>query len=101
MNYYTYQKIPEPFLQIKILKILSVLCKNNRELSNQIYDVLKLTLTRADNINTDASHAVVHQCILTITSVFPNKELLELASKTISKFLKNSNKQNLIYLGMI
>ena len=31
MNYYVYQKIPEPFLQIKILKIIAVLCKGDKK----------------------------------------------------------------------
>lgn len=65
-----------------------------------VYDVLKKSLNRADNLNTDISHAVVYQCVLTLTKIFPKKELLEEASESISKFLTSSTKSNLVYLGI-
>jgi AP-4 complex subunit epsilon-1 len=100
MNYYDYQKIPEPFMQIKILKIIGELCKGVKKNSEEVYEVLRKTLNRADNLSTDVSYTLVYECVLTITKVFPNNELLELASTAISKFLTSNSRSNLIYLGI-
>lgn len=100
MNYYQYQKIPEPFLQLKILKILGELCKANKKNSEVIYEILRKSLNRADNLSTDVSYTLVYECVLTITKIFPNTDLLEQASTAISKFLTPKSKSNLIYLGI-
>ena len=100
MNYYQYQKIPEPFLQLKILKILGELCKGNKKNSEVVYDILRRSLNRADNLSTDVSYTIVYECVLSITKIFPNQDLLEQASTAISKFLTPKSKSNLIYLGI-
>ena len=67
-----------------------------------MYTVIEKTLNRSDNLSTDISFTVVFECVLTITSIFPNKLLLDQASKSISKFLNPSTSNpNLIYLGLI
>lgn len=101
MNYYTYQKIPEPYMQIKILKIFAKLCQGSKSNSDFVYKFLQKTITRADNINTDVSYAIVHQAILTSTRIFPNNDLLEQCSSVVKKFLNSSNKSNLIYMGLM
>ena len=102
MAYYDYQKIPEPFTQIKILRIIANLVQNDKKLSDEVYTTLEKTLSRADNLNTDVSYALVYETVLTITKVFPNKNLLDQASSAISKFLNPSlNNSNMVYLGII
>ena len=102
MNYYSYQKIPEPFSQIKILRIIRNLVQNDKKLSEEVHLILEKTLLRADNLNTDVSHAIVFETVLTITKIFPDKRLLDQASSSISKFLNPSlNNSNMVYLGII
>ena len=44
--------------------------------------------------------AVVYQCVLTISRIFPKKDLLEEAAESISKFLSPHSTVNQIYLGI-
>lgn len=99
--YYDYQKIPEPFMQIKILEIFRVLVQGDRQCSLELYPILEKTLMRADSVNTDMSFSVVYEAILTICSLYPNKILLQQASKAVTKFLSAySNNTNLTYMGV-
>ena len=99
--YYDYQKIPEPYMQIKILKILSVLAKNDKKYSAEINPIIEKVLNRADNLNTDVSYAVVFECVLTICSIYYDKSLVKAASNTIAKFLNPAlNNSNMIYMGI-
>ena len=100
-GYYDYQKIPEPFMQIKILEIFRVLVAGDKRISSELYPIIEKTLMRADSVNTDMSFGVVYECVLTICSLYPNKILLRQASKAISKFLStHSNNSNLTYMGI-
>lgn len=101
MGYYDYQKIPEPYLQLKILKVFAVLAKNDERLSEEVYGTVEKCLARADNLTTDVSYALVYESILTICSLYHNKGLLDLASFSISKFLKRDQaNSNMVYLGI-
>ena len=102
MIYYDYQKIPEPYLQLKILKIFSILASKDKTLSEDIYPIVEKCLSRADNLNTDVSFAVVYECILTITSIYYNKPLLNVASASVAKFLNPAlSNSNTIHLGIM
>jgi AP-4 complex subunit epsilon-1 len=101
LGYYDYQKIPEPYMQIKILKILSILAKNDKKHSAEVNPVIEKVLNRADNLNTDVSYAVVFECVLTICSIYYDKALVKAASNAIAKFLNPAlNNSNMIYMGI-
>ncbi|XP_014768030.1 AP-4 complex subunit epsilon-1 isoform X2 [Octopus bimaculoides] len=95
---YEYHSIPNPWMQISLLKLLSFLGADDKHLSTQIYPVLKEVLQCA-NMKENMAFAITYECILTITHIVPNQELLDDASRAVSKFLHSSN-QNLKYLGM-
>ena len=100
-GYYDYQKMPEPFMQIKILEIFRVLVAGDKQISGELYPAIEKTLMRADSVNTDMSFGLVYECVLTICSLYPNKILLRQASKAVSKFLStHSNNSNLTYMGI-
>lgn len=88
-------------MQIKILKIFAQLCKGSKSNSELVYRVIEKTISRADNINTDVSYAIVHQAILTSTRIFPDNGLLEQCSGVVKKFLNSGSKSNLIYMGLM
>lgn len=44
-----------------------MLARNDRGLSEDVYPLLERALNRADNMNTDASYAVLYECVHTIT----------------------------------
>lgn len=43
--------------------------------------------------------AVIFECVRTITNIYPNSGLIEMAATSIGRFL-NSNNNNLKYLGL-
>lgn len=53
------------------------MCKNSKERSEEVYDVVEKTLIRADNLTTDVSFAVVYETVYTITQLYRNKNLLD------------------------
>lgn len=103
---YDFQRIPAPWIQIRILQIFGIICQNDKKSSEEIYSVVEKALRRSDDTMTDIGYAVTFQAIKTITRLYANQPLLEKASKTVGKFFMplplNSkiNKINLYYLGI-
>lgn len=100
---YDYHRIPAPWVQIKILQILSMLGANDQKTSEHIYEVLTQTLRRADDTGINIGFALTYQCVKTIATIYPNSQLLELASVSLSRFLsseQHASNNNLKYLGI-
>jgi len=96
---YDYHRIPAPWMQMKIVRILSVIGKNDSSSSEGIYEILADCLRKADEAGINASNAIVYECIRCITNIYPNPILLDMAGASISRFL-SSRSQNLRYLGV-
>jgi AP-4 complex subunit epsilon-1 len=102
---YDFQRLPAPWFQIRFLQIFSLLGKNDKKVSGELYDAVEKALKRADDTITDAGFAVTYQCVKTITQLYPNPALLDKASKTIGRFFspipdRKTNPTNLKYLGI-
>jgi len=95
---FDYHRLPAPWIQIKILKNLAILGADDRAASEQIYEVLREGMQRADT-GLNIGHAVVFEYVKTSTSIYPNSLLLESAASAISRFVTSSN-HNLKYLGI-
>lgn len=63
-------------------------------------EVLKKTLLRADNVNTDVAFSLIFQCVLTICKTVRDKELLVQCSEIVKKLLKEYSKPEWIYIGL-
>lgn len=95
---YDYHRMPAPWIQLKLLRILAVLGDGDREASQAIYPVLREVMKRAD-IGINVGYAIVYECVRTVIAIYPDKGLLEAAASSISNFLV-SNNHNLKYLGI-
>lgn len=95
---FDYHRVPAPWLQIKLLKLIAILGADNKAQTEKSAEVLTEVIKRADS-GLNIGHAVVFEAINTITAVYPIPELIELAADAISKFLA-SNSSNLRYLGI-
>ncbi|CAD8095829.1 unnamed protein product [Paramecium sonneborni] len=96
---YDYHRFPAPWLQIKLLQILTLLGANDLKVSEQIYEVLGSTLRRADDTTINIGYAVTYQCVKCVSGIYPQQSLLEQAANSVSRFLKSDN-NNLKYLGI-
>lgn len=95
---YDYHQMPAPFIQIKLLKILSLLGSGDKKASEQMYTIIGDTMKKCDSTS-NIGNAVLYECICCIASLHPNPKLLESAADAIAKFLK-SDSHNLKYLGI-
>lgn len=95
---FNYHSVPAPWLQIQLLRILSILGKNDQSTSEVMHDVLDESLKRAE-INHNITYAILFECVKCIYTIYPKTDLLEKAAKCIGNFVLSS-KINLKYLGL-
>ncbi|XP_055365834.1 AP-4 complex subunit epsilon-1 [Betta splendens] len=95
---FNYRSVPAPWLQIQLLRILSLLGKNDQSTSEIMYEVLDESLQRAE-MNHNITYAILYECVKCIYTIHPKSELLEKAAKCIGNFVL-SPKMNLKYLGL-
>uniref|UniRef100_A0A8C2I326 AP-4 complex subunit epsilon n=1 Tax=Cyprinus carpio TaxID=7962 RepID=A0A8C2I326_CYPCA len=95
---FNYHNVPAPWLQIQLLRILSLLGKEDRSTSELMYEVLDESLRRAE-MNHNITYAILYECVKAIYTIHPKAELLEKAATCIGNFVL-SPKINLRYLGL-
>lgn len=95
---FDYHRVPAPWMQIKLVRILSLLGQADAQASSGMYEILFDTMKKAD-IGINAGYAIVYECVKTITKIYPNTKLLDAAADAISRFI-DSRSHNLKYLGV-
>mmetsp|Transcript_20610 Transcript_20610/g.48958 ORF Transcript_20610/g.48958 Transcript_20610/m.48958 type:complete len:814 (+) Transcript_20610:300-2741(+) len=88
---YDYHRTPAPWLQIKLLKLLAILGHANQRSSEEMYEVLREVMTRAD-MKTTIGFAIIFETVRTITRIYPQQQLLTAASDFTSRFLTSENR---------
>ena len=95
---YDYHRVPAPFIQIKLLKILAALGTADKSASTEMYSVLSTTLKKGDN-QINIGNAIVYECVRTAATIYPSPVLLEHCASVVSRFVKSPN-NNLRYIGL-
>ncbi len=68
---YDYHRLPAPWIQMKILEILSRLGVDDKQASEMMYEILNQVLKKADDSGINIGYALVYQCLRTITYIYP------------------------------
>lgn len=95
---FDYHRIPAPWVQMKLLRILAAMGRADQACSEQMYEVLLDVMRRADT-GINVGYAIVYECVRTVTHIYPNAALLDAAAASIGRFLGSEN-HNLKYLGV-
>ncbi len=84
---------------MKILEILGFLGADDKETSEQMYEIIQTVLKRADDTGINIGYALVFECLRTATMIYPSQSLIDCVSVTVSRFL-SSDSHNLKYIGI-
>uniref|UniRef100_A0A8B9GRV1 AP-4 complex subunit epsilon n=1 Tax=Astyanax mexicanus TaxID=7994 RepID=A0A8B9GRV1_ASTMX len=95
---FNFHSVPAPWLQIQLLRILSLLGREDQSTSELMYEVLDESLRRAE-MNHNITYAILYECVKAIYTIHPKADLLEKAARCIGNFVL-SPKINLKYLGL-
>jgi formylmethanofuran dehydrogenase subunit E len=98
---FDFHKIPAPWMQIKILRILGLIGRMNKSLGQIMYEVIRETMKIAEQYENYIGNAIVYECVRTISSIYPNPTLVEIASKAVTRMIvKYKDDSNLRYMAI-
>ncbi|KAL2349387.1 hypothetical protein Fmac_003387 [Flemingia macrophylla] len=90
--------ITDPFLHIRLLKLLRVLGEGDADASDTMNDILAQVATKTES-NKVAGNAILYECVQTIMSIEDNGGLRVLAINILGRFLSNRD-NNIRYVAL-
>ncbi|OAY61555.1 AP-1 complex subunit gamma-2 [Manihot esculenta] len=90
--------ITDPFLHIRLLKLLRVLGQGDADASDAMNDILAQVATKTES-NKNAGNAILYECVETIMSIEDNGGLRLLAINILGRFLSNRD-NNIRYVAL-
>ncbi|XP_064404142.1 AP-1 complex subunit gamma-1-like [Halichondria panicea] len=88
----------DPFLQIRILRLLRLLGRGDMDSSEAMNDILAQVATNTDS-NKNVGHAILYETVLTIMEIKSESGLRVLAVNILGRFLSSTDK-NVRYVAL-
>ncbi|ORX54913.1 Adaptor protein complex AP-1 gamma subunit [Hesseltinella vesiculosa] len=90
--------VTDPFLQVKILRLLRILAQNDQEASDTMNDILAQVATNTENAK-NVGNAILYETVLAIMDIKSEAGLRVLAVNILGKFLSNRD-NNIRYVAL-
>ncbi|PON59284.1 Adaptor protein complex AP-1, gamma subunit [Parasponia andersonii] len=90
--------ITDPFLHIRLLRLLRLLGQGDADASDCMNDILAQVATKTES-NKNAGNAILYECVETIMSIEDNGGLRVLAINILGRFLSNRD-NNIRYVAL-
>ncbi|MCO5595575.1 hypothetical protein L7F22_049620 [Adiantum nelumboides] len=88
----------DPFLQIRLLRLLQIVGHNDANASDTMSDVLAQVATNTES-NKNAGNAILYECVQTIMGIEATSGLRVLAVNILGRFLSNRD-NNIRYIAL-